>query len=167
MNTKITNHCSGNDFWDDYNKLKGSKNHNQNIPDPFMHFQLSDFELYRWISDEFKFIGVYNYNDLPTDAVCGDICRVFCPNFVTDYAGNKIKNLDFVVRTRKGWLKLETKIDKKKNNKTSKDYAISINGKFEKYLSNLITLSDDELLVLNKLIEAFPSLKIKIISLDD
>ena len=109
-----------------------------------------------------RFLGVYNYNDLPKDASSGDIVQIRIPTekHYADGKYNTILDKDLIIMTdRHGWVLFgsEDKLENKDNSYIMCiGFPISIN-------SNPFDIEPKNLKILNRIVKSFGHIKVIVI----
>ena len=109
-----------------------------------------------------RFLGVYNYNDLPKDASSGDIVQIRIPTekHYADGKYNTILDKDLIIMTdRYGWVLFgsEDKLENKDNS-----YIMCIGSPIN-INSNPFDIEPKNLKILNRIVKSFGSIKVIVI----
>ena len=109
-----------------------------------------------------RFLGVYNYNDLPKDASSGDIVQIRIPTekHYADGKYNTILDKDLIIMTdRHGWVLFgsEDKLENKDNS-----YIMCIGSPIN-INSNPFDIEPKNLKILNRIVKSFGSIKVIVI----
>ena len=107
-----------------------------------------------------RFLGVYNYNDLPKDASSGDIAQIRIPTekHYADGKYNTILDKDLIIMTdRHGWVLFgsEDKFEDKDNS-----YIMCIGSHIN---SNPFDIEPKNLKILNRIVKSFGPIKVIVI----
>ena len=109
-----------------------------------------------------RFLGVYNYNDLPKDASSGDIVQIRIPTekHYADGKYNTILDKDLIIMTdRHGWVLFgsEDKLENKDNS-----YIMCIGSPIN-INSNPFDIEPKNLKILNRIVKSFGHIKVIVI----
>ena len=109
-----------------------------------------------------RFLGVYNYNDLPKDASSGDIVQIRIPTekHYADGKYNTILDKDLIIMTdRHGWVLFgsEDKLEDKDNS-----YIMCIGSPIN-INSNPFDIEPKNLKILNRIVKSFGPIKVIVI----